>query len=49
MGKYEKATLKAHYELLKEHKQGLLVDADVVEEIDSTRILSLKLRPQCLP
>ncbi|GMN26889.1 hypothetical protein TIFTF001_040928 [Ficus carica] len=31
---YEKATLKAHYDLLKEYKQGLLVDADVEEEIE---------------
>ncbi|GMN21558.1 hypothetical protein TIFTF001_040054 [Ficus carica] len=30
---YEKGTLKARYELLKEYKQGLLVDANVVEEI----------------
>ncbi|GMN70229.1 hypothetical protein TIFTF001_039272 [Ficus carica] len=33
VGEYEKATLKARYELLKEYKQGLLVDANVVEEI----------------
>ena len=29
-----KATLKAHYDLLKEYKQGLLVDADLEEEIE---------------
>ncbi|GMN49580.1 hypothetical protein TIFTF001_018746 [Ficus carica] len=34
VGKYEKATLKAHYELLKEYKQGLLVDADIAEKIE---------------
>ncbi|GMN68358.1 hypothetical protein TIFTF001_037434 [Ficus carica] len=31
---YERATLKAHYDLLKEYKQGLLVDANVEEEIE---------------
>ncbi|GMN19240.1 hypothetical protein TIFTF001_045151 [Ficus carica] len=31
---YKKATLKARYDLLKEYKQGLLVDADVEEEIE---------------
>ena len=31
---YEKATLKARYDLLKEYKQGLLVDADVDDEIE---------------
>ncbi|GMN47593.1 hypothetical protein TIFTF001_016757 [Ficus carica] len=31
---YERATLKARYDLLKEYKQGLLVDADVEEEIE---------------
>ncbi|GMN55243.1 hypothetical protein TIFTF001_024376 [Ficus carica] len=31
---YEKATLKARYDLLKEYKQGLLVDADVDEELE---------------
>ncbi|GMN58511.1 hypothetical protein TIFTF001_027600 [Ficus carica] len=31
---YERATLKARYELLKEYKQGLLVDAEVDEEIE---------------
>ncbi|GMN46217.1 hypothetical protein TIFTF001_015405 [Ficus carica] len=34
VSEYNKATLKARYELLKEYKQGLLVDADVAEEID---------------
>ena len=33
VGEYEKATLKARYKILKEYKQGLLVDANVVEEI----------------
>ncbi|GMN59291.1 hypothetical protein TIFTF001_028387 [Ficus carica] len=33
VGKYEKATLKARYKILKEYKQGLLIDANVVEEI----------------
>ncbi|GMN74977.1 hypothetical protein TIFTF001_052494 [Ficus carica] len=33
VGEYEKANLKDHYEFLKEYKQGLLIDADVVEEI----------------
>ncbi|GMN47401.1 hypothetical protein TIFTF001_016571 [Ficus carica] len=31
---YEKATLKARYDLLKEYKQGLIVDAEVDEEIE---------------
>ena len=31
---FEKATLKARYDLLKEYKQGLLVDAEVDEEIE---------------
>ena len=31
---YERATLKAHYDILKELKQGLFVDADVKEEIE---------------
>ncbi|GMN51015.1 hypothetical protein TIFTF001_020158 [Ficus carica] len=34
VGEYESATLKARYELLKEYKQGLLVDAEVDEEIE---------------
>ena len=34
MDAFEKATLKAQYDLLKEYKQGLLVDADVDEEIE---------------
>ena len=31
---YERATLNARYELLKEYKQGLLIDAEVDEEIE---------------
>ncbi|GMN58182.1 hypothetical protein TIFTF001_027287 [Ficus carica] len=31
---YERATLKARYDLLKEYKQGLIVDAEVDEEIE---------------
>ncbi|GMN65352.1 hypothetical protein TIFTF001_034417 [Ficus carica] len=31
---YEKSTLKARYDLLKEYKQGLLVDAEVDDEIE---------------
>ncbi|GMN28784.1 hypothetical protein TIFTF001_041223 [Ficus carica] len=31
---YEKATLKARYDFLKEYKQGLLVDAEVDDEIE---------------
>ena len=31
---YERATFKAHYDILKEYKKGLLVDADVEEEIE---------------
>ena len=31
---FEKATLKARYDLLKEYKQGLLVDAEVDEDIE---------------
>ena len=31
---FEKATLKARYDLLKQYKQGLLVDAEVDEEIE---------------
>ena len=31
---FEKATLKARYDLLKKYKQGLLVDAEVDEEIE---------------
>ncbi|GMN48554.1 hypothetical protein TIFTF001_017719 [Ficus carica] len=31
---YERATLKARYDLLKEYKKGLLVDTDVEEEIE---------------
>ena len=31
---YKKATLKAHYDMLKEYKQGLLIDADVDEKIE---------------
>jgi chromosome segregation ATPase len=31
---FEKATLKARYDLLKEYKRGLLVDAEVDEEIE---------------
>ncbi|GMN21858.1 hypothetical protein TIFTF001_045565 [Ficus carica] len=31
---YEKATFKARYDLLKEYKQGLLVEADVDDEIE---------------
>ncbi|GMN45104.1 hypothetical protein TIFTF001_014289 [Ficus carica] len=31
---YERVTLKARYDLLKEYKQGLLVDADIEEEIE---------------
>lgn len=34
IGEYEKATFKARCELLKEYKQGLLVDVDVDEEIE---------------
>ena len=34
MGEYQKTTLKAHYKLLKEYKQGLLVDVDVIDEIE---------------
>ncbi|GMN71569.1 hypothetical protein TIFTF001_054118 [Ficus carica] len=34
VGEYEKATFKARYELLKEYKQGLLVDVDAAEEIE---------------
>ncbi|GMN62973.1 hypothetical protein TIFTF001_032051 [Ficus carica] len=34
MDAFEKATLKARYDLLKEYKQGLLVDAEVDEEIE---------------
>ena len=34
MEAFEKATLKARYDLLKEYKQGLLVDVDVDEEIE---------------
>ncbi|GMN59430.1 hypothetical protein TIFTF001_028527 [Ficus carica] len=34
IGEYEKATLKDRYELLKEYKQGLLIDNDVDEEIE---------------
>ncbi|GMN61291.1 hypothetical protein TIFTF001_030442 [Ficus carica] len=34
VGEYERATLKAHYELLKEYRRGLLVNADVDEEIE---------------
>ena len=30
---YERATLKPWYDLLKEYKQGLLIDAEVEEEI----------------
>ena len=33
VGEYERASLKAHYELLKEYKQCLLIDAEVDEEI----------------
>ena len=31
---YERTTLKTRYDLLKEYKKGLLVDADVEEEIE---------------
>ncbi|GMN66986.1 hypothetical protein TIFTF001_036053 [Ficus carica] len=31
---FEKATLKARYDIIKEHKQGLLVDGEVDEEIE---------------
>ncbi|GMN59514.1 hypothetical protein TIFTF001_028615 [Ficus carica] len=34
VGEYDKATLKARYELLKEYKQGLLIKGDVDEEIE---------------
>ncbi|GMN25492.1 hypothetical protein TIFTF001_043900 [Ficus carica] len=34
VGEYERTTLKARYELLKEYKQGLLVDTNVEEEIE---------------
>ena len=34
VGEYKMATLKARYELLKEYKQGLLIDTDVEEEIE---------------
>ena len=34
VGEYNRATLKARYELLKEYKQGLLIDAEVDEEIE---------------
>ena len=39
---YERTTLKARYDLLKEYKQGLLVSTKVEEEIELMRILSLK-------
>ncbi|GMN22645.1 hypothetical protein TIFTF001_040303 [Ficus carica] len=34
VNEYSRATLKARYDLLKEYKQGLLVDAEVDEEIE---------------
>ena len=34
VNEYSRATLKARYDLLKEYKQGLLVDADIDEEIE---------------
>ena len=34
MDAFEKATLKARYDVLKEYKQGPLVDAEVDEEIE---------------
>ncbi|GMN67951.1 hypothetical protein TIFTF001_037011 [Ficus carica] len=34
VSEYEKATLKARYELLKEYKQGLFVYVNVEEEIE---------------
>ena len=34
LGFHERATMKARYELLKDYKQGLLIDAEVDEEIE---------------
>lgn len=34
VGEYKRATLKVRYELLKEYKQGLLVDTDIEMEIE---------------
>ncbi|GMN58220.1 hypothetical protein TIFTF001_027323 [Ficus carica] len=31
---FEKATIKAHYDLLKQYKQGLFADAEIEEELD---------------
>ncbi|GMN65634.1 hypothetical protein TIFTF001_034703 [Ficus carica] len=31
---FEKATIKARYDLLKQYKQGLFVEAEIEEELD---------------
>ncbi|GMN51248.1 hypothetical protein TIFTF001_020406 [Ficus carica] len=47
VGEYERATLKARYELLKAYKQGLLVDLMSKRRSSYLRNLSLKPELRC--